>query len=111
MSNLECGWLSPDGTLYCCNWGDHIAVAGDLVEAFGYVRKLDEHLRLPASDDVLLENRWAHITLSLIGMKEWRIYWYRSLTDSQKTFLKPYFEDEIPVPSYIMRQWKNETEI
>ena len=84
MSNLPTGWLSPNGTFTQCGVYEHISTAYQLLSV-DYTSRPDEKLH---------DAGYAEITVSQLGVKEWRVYWKNFLTEEQKNFLKPYFEDE-----------------
>ena len=88
-NELKVGWLSPSGELVECPYFDHYSTARELVNKLGYTSRPST-----ANDDILVEHGWVHIGISLLGTKEWAIFWKGFLTESQKNFLKPYFEDE-----------------
>lgn len=81
--NLSTGWLAPNGDFYPCGVYEHISTAREILN--------DETAN--RADEKLHDCGFASITLSQLGVKEWRIYWKHFLTEQQKTFLKPYFED------------------
>lgn len=100
------GWLGPDGIFFECHNGDHVAVADYIVERYGYPHSLPNAVDV---DDVLLNKGWVHITVSSFFSHEWHIYWNKPLTEYQKNFLKPYFEDgEIPVSEAAKACWEME---
>ncbi len=86
---LNLGWLSPNGELIKCDFMDHSKVADELVEKYKYPSTREDYYR---SDDVLMRNGWVHITMSMFNHKL-HIYWDKYLTDLQKIYLKPIFED------------------
>jgi hypothetical protein len=103
---MQTGWLAPNGDFYPCETFEHIAVAEELVD------KLDIHIGLKYhADDILMESGWVKITRSLLGVKEQNIFWDKFLTEYQKKFLKPYFEenDELIGAIAIMR-WEYEND-
>lgn len=61
------GWLDPTGTMIECGHSDHIATARTLVDLYHYQNP--DHL---PEDDVLLKHGWVHVTMSLLGNREWR---------------------------------------
>jgi hypothetical protein len=108
--NLKLGWLSPDGELYVCNSYDHTELARDIVKQFNYPR-YDMQGNYFEPDDNLLNHKWVRIAVSSLGRKEWRISWKDFLTDYQKQFLKPYFEDtEIPMGYLAQAKWDREND-
>lgn len=102
MENLKIGWLSPSGELVeCCSY-DHIAAAKEIADTRGMAAAWHP-------DDALMGAGWAYIGLSSFGTRELRIGWGKFLTDYQKNFLKPYFENEfIPVNGVAMMRWAEE---
>lgn len=98
---LETGWLSPNGTFTQCNVYDHIGTAYKLL-GVDYTSRPDEKLH---------DAGYAEITISQLGVKEWRVYWKNFLTDEQKNFLKPYFEDENRGMAYVSKmRWDKEND-
>ena len=101
----ETGWLGPDGTFVQCNTMEHIAVARNLVEKFGY-QDFDI-----SCDEVLMNHGWVHITISMLFGHEFHIYWAKHLTEVQKQFLRPYFEqDYMPISRTTRYDWEYEIE-
>ena len=99
---LKTGWLSPSGDFWECPCYEHICTAVEIVSKFNYMQIGK------SADDILYCNGWAHIGISTFGPNEWRISWKNFLTDYQKNFLKPYFEDYYPVNSISLYRWKTE---
>lgn len=96
---LETGWLSPNGTFYKCGVYEHISMAYKIL-GVDYTSRPDEMLQ---------NTGYAEITISQLGTKEWRVYWKNFLTDEQKNFLKPYFEDETRLMGYVsLIRWDKE---
>lgn len=59
--------------------------------------------------DVLLKHGWVHVTVSLLGNREWCIWWENRLTDYQKNYLRPYFEESEIQPSFgSLCKWESE---
>lgn len=103
-NELKVGWLSPSGELVECPYFDHYSTAKRLVNKLGYASQTNV-----ANDDILMEHGWVHIGISLLGVKEWAIFWEGFLTESQKNFLKPYFEDEErPMNITALCRWEEE---
>lgn len=84
MKELQTGWLSPNGDFYPCRVYEHTSLARKILN--------DETASL--ADDKLQDRGFAKITLSNLGVKKWSIYWTHFLTEQQKNFIKPYFEDD-----------------
>ena len=102
MSDLKTGWLSPNGTFTPCGVYEHISTAYKLL-GVDYTSRPDEKLH---------DAGYAEITLSQLGVKEWRVYWKNFLTDEQKNFLKPYFEDEDRPAAYVSKmRWDKENDL
>lgn len=100
-AKLQTGWLSPDGDFYPCRVYEHLSLARKILK--------DEYTNRP--DEKLQDSGFAEITISQLGVKEWRVYWKNFLTDQQKNFLKPYFEDEIfPMGNIVKMRWDRENE-
>ena len=101
---MQTGWLAPNGDFYPCETFDHVALAEEIVDKLNIQTGLKYHC-----DDILMDSGWVKITRSLLGRKEQNIFWDKFLTEYQKQFLKPYFEenDELISPIAIMR-WEYE---
>lgn len=100
---LPIGWLAPDGDMYECDLYDHIEAAANICNKFGYER-------FGALDDILLKHSWVHISFSLAPYRRFYIEWDKFLTEPQKSFLRPYFEN-VFVNSSACSRWEQETEI
>ena len=102
MKELLTGWLSPDGDFYPCSVYEHISLA----------RKILKDETANRADEKLNDCGFVSITLSQLGSKEWCIYWKCFLTEQQKNFLKPYFDDEtLPVNAISKMRWEEENDI
>ncbi len=102
MSNLETGWLSPNGTFIPCGVYEHISTAYQILG--------NDDSSYP--DEKLHNAGYAEITISQLGVKSWRVYWKNFLTDEQKNFLKPYFEDaNRPMSSVSQMRWDKENDL
>lgn len=88
MNYMPTGWLAPNGTLYNCDICDHFYLASKIVKIFDYNFNSTE-----SNEDLLLKHGWVRITRSLMS-GEYVIYWDNFLTEYQKNYLKPYFEDD-----------------
>ena len=102
-TTLKFGWLSPAGELWeCCSY-DHCSTARKIVDKYGYAT-----IQHRCADDCLMANGWAYIGTSEFDY-EYRIGWKNFLTDYQKNFLRPYFEDPTTPVNLIARQrWESE---
>lgn len=101
----DLGWLSPTGEFIKCGWGDHTAVADEIVR----LRSFNGNFYSVRAEEMLLHYGWAKITMSLLGFKSQRIYWDRHLTPEQIQFLRPYFDDNpFPVDANTEIQWEKE---
>lgn len=101
MSNadLKTGWLCPNGDFYPCETFDHISCAREIVK--------DD--TTPRPDEILHDCGFAEITISPVGEREWQIFWKHFLSDAQKNFLRPYFEDETrPMEYRAKMRWEQE---
>lgn len=102
---MQTGWLDPTGTFYPCKVFEHVEMANDLVDLLK-IESPTYH-----GDETLLKNGWVQITRSLLGVKEQNIFWEKFLTEYQKQFLRPYFEEnDEPVSSTAMKRWEFETD-
>lgn len=102
--SYDTGWLAPDGTFIKCDVYDHIYVADKIVEDYGY--QLSGFF---PSDEILMHKGWVHITISMFMGHKFNIHWEKPLTDYQKNFLKPYFEqDYMPIGKITLMAWEEE---
>lgn len=98
---LKTGWLSPNGDFYPCRVYEHISLARKILND-EYANRADERLQ---------DSGFAEITISQLGVKEWRVYWKHFLTEQQKNFLKPYFEDDVfPMGDIVKVRWEREND-
>lgn len=103
---LNTGWLAPDGSFSPCSSYDHCEEAMRLVGRLGY--PTIEH---PHADDNLMAHGWVYTGISCFLCHEWRIGWNKFLTEPQKQFLKPYFEEsDLPVNEFSVMRWGREVE-
>lgn len=101
-NELKTGWLSPSGDFYPCAVYEHLSLARKILK--------NEYENRP--DEKLHDRGFAEITISQLGTKEWRVYWKNFLTEQQKNFLKPYFEDDVfPMGSIVRTRWERENDI
>lgn len=84
MSAIKCGWLSPYGEFTECNPYEHMSVAEKLTEG-----KCLYYM----SDRYLLKHGWAKIYRESFCGHKWFIAWRGFLSEWQKNFLRPIFED------------------
>jgi hypothetical protein len=97
-TSLKTGWLSPNGDFYPCKTYEHIATAMKILN--------DETAN--RADETLYNCGYVSITISQLGTKNWRIHWEKFLTEQQIAFLRPYFEDVMPVNSITNICWERE---
>ena len=90
------GWLAPDGTFFPCELYEHISTAYELLDRLHLESDTEKDLFAP--DNVLLDRGWIHISLSLMGQREWQIFGKKGATEEQKVFLRPYFDLERAFP-------------
>ena len=101
---MQTGWLAPNGDFYPCTLYEHIEVARDIIDKMAIQRNGKYH-----PDEILLSAGWVQITRSLLGVKEQSIYWDNFLTEYQKAFLRPYFEENDEKVSDISKmKWEME---
>jgi hypothetical protein len=101
---MQTGWLAPNGDFYPCAVFDHIGIAEDIISKLNVTMNDRYH-----PDDVLLSAGWVQITRSLLGIKEQNIFWEKFLTEYQKQFLLPYFEEnDEPLSSTSKMKWEFE---
>lgn len=99
---MKTGWLSPTGEFIKCDVCEHIDTAIEIVG--------DNY----HASDILLKRGWVQITRSLMGKKEYCVYYdlHHNLTPEQVRFLRPYFEDDnISMDSVARMRWKWEVEL
>lgn len=107
---LNTGWLAPDGSFFQCYSYDHLEEAREIVDKLGYPDINSEGKRIHA-DDNLMAHGWCYIGISCFMCHEWRIGWKKFLTEYQKQFLRPYFEEsDLPVNEFAVMKWERETE-
>lgn len=86
MSSIDSGWLSPSGEFIQCDPYEHIAtaekLAGDKVPYF-------------QADEYLMNHGWVKIYRGSYLDHKWHINWHGFLSEPQKSYLKPIFEDSI----------------
>lgn len=100
MSVIECGWLSSSGEFIPCEPYEHLAVAQELV---------DDKVPYSVADDYLLDHEWVKIYRESYCGHKWRVNWKGFLSESQKLFLRPIFEDyENDIYDYCRECWKDE---
>lgn len=103
---MQTGWLSPAGCFCPCEVYEHYDTAVKLVARI-YPEIMDDE----CEDVTLLKRGWVQITRSQMGQKTQNIYWDKFLTEPQKQFLRPYFEENNElVASISVQKWKFETE-
>ena len=102
---MRTGWLSPNGDFYPCAVYDHVEVAREIIDKVNVQRNGSHH-----PDEILLSAGWVQISRSAIGIPSQHIYWNKFLTDYQKNFLRPYFEENDELVSSVSRiKWDKET--
>ena len=101
---MQTGWLAPNGDFYPCAVFDHVGKAEEIISKLNVTNNGNYH-----ADRILLFAGWVQITRSLLGVKEQNIFWEKFLTEYQKQFLRPYFEenDEI-ISSAAKIRWSRE---
>lgn len=89
MNEIPIGWLSPGGEIIKCDPMLHYWWAEKLMEKYNYSWNGEMH-----ADEALTNNGWVHITISA-WTHEYMVFWKVGghLTQLQKDFLKPYFEN------------------
>ena len=103
---MQTGWLAPNGDFYKCSLYEHIDVAREIIDKLAVQRNGQHH-----PDEILLSAGWVQITRSLLGNKEQNIFWKKFLTDYQKLFLRPYFENNDEYVSSVARmRWDREAD-
>lgn len=89
MIELKTGWLAPSGDFFECGVYEHMAEATEILR-----KLLVPYDVILCEDDILIGKGWCKISVSQVGVKEWLIIWQRNLTEPQRAFLRPYFEEE-----------------
>lgn len=109
---LNTGWLSPAGEFFPCHSYDHNEEARVIVSKFGYSDLCQDEYgtqKIIHADDNLMAHGWVYIGISTFFCHEWRIGWGKFLTEIQKRFLRPYFEEsDLPVNEFAVYRWKQE---
>lgn len=101
---MQTGWLDPIGNFYPCKTYEHFDLAVELVAQI-YPEIMDDKFE----DCILLDRGWVQITRSQIGQKAQSIYWKKFLTEYQKQFLRPYFEEnDEPISLASKMKWDYE---
>lgn len=105
---LKIGWLSPDGSFFECDAYGHTEEAREIVDKFGY-SNINLEGRYMQEDDNLMSHGWCYIGMSDFMCNEWRICWNKFLTENQKQFLNPYFEnDDLSINKLSIWRWEQE---
>ena len=100
MSAIECGWLSSSGEFISCKPYEHMAVAQELVA---------NKVPYSVADDYLLDHGWVKIYSGARLDHQWHIGWRGFLSDPQKSFLRPIFENpENDIDVYCRECWEDE---
>jgi hypothetical protein len=100
MSAIDCGWLSPSGQFTQCEPYEHIAVAEELV---------DGKVPCIAADEYLLDHGWVKIYRESFCGHKWLVDWRGFLSEPQKSFLRPIFEDaQNDIYIYCRDCWEDE---
>lgn len=108
MDELKCGWLAPDGSFFPVGYAEHLAVARDILAQMNL--QAADTKNMP--DEVLLNRGWASITILSLLDHGWEIAWRNHLSDYQKNFLKPYFENGLlPATKNTQQRWNLENKI
>lgn len=103
---MQTGWLAPNGDFYKCEVFDHVELAAEIVDKLNIQRGGRYHY-----DDILLSYGWVKITRSLLIRKEQNIIWDKFLTEYQKQFLRPYFEENDELIAFSSKaRWDRETD-
>jgi len=103
-TELRTGWLSPTGEFVETGLYEHLSTARSLARLYGF-----ENNSKPDSE--LLARCWVSISISSIGCKEWMIAWWSKLTPEQISFLRPYFDDVVPVNDGVRMHWEDELQL
>lgn len=105
MLDLQTGWLSPTGEFTSCPSYAHMQTSREIAKKLGLLK------REYRPDDDLIDAGYVYIGIGSFFHHGWLINWefHHSLTPEQKSFLKPYFEDEEYIEPTTMMRWKIET--
>lgn len=102
MSTIKCGWLSSSGEFVQCEPYEHMAVAQGLIASKALYS---------VADDYLLDHGWVKIYRESFNGHKWHVDWKGFLSDPQKSFLRPIFEDcENDIYAYCRYCWEIECE-
>ena len=106
---MNLGWLSPTGEFIQCALMDHLSVAREIADELNYPKYDDIKDKLLHPDEQLLRNGWVHITRFQLGAHEYVVYWQRHLTQEQKRYLEPFFNDDNSLIDRLSRfEWEEE---
>lgn len=80
------GYVAPNGDFYYAAYLEHWYMADEICNWFGYDSKNDPQ-------GVLEEKGWVHITISVLGEHNTKIFFKDHLTEMQKITLRPLVEN------------------
>lgn len=103
------GWLAPNGDFTKVFWGDHDAISEQICSMLGL-----EEFFLP--DEKLISMGWLRISYVMLGGEPIINIGMRPeahFTESQKNFLRPYFEDKENYEffAYLYDIWEEENKV
>lgn len=100
MSAIECGWLSWPGKFTACKPYDHLAIAEELANGMALYS---------VADDYLLDHGYVKIYRESFCGHKWFIAWRGFLSEAQKSYLRPIFEDaQNDIHVHCRECWENE---
>lgn len=80
------GYIAPNGDFYYAAYLEHWYMADKICDLFNYNYNYD-------SQSVLEEKGWVHITISVLGEHNTKIFFKDHLTEMQKITLRPLVEN------------------
>ena len=100
MSEIRCGWLLPSGEFAECEPYEHLAVARELVKDRAPYATADEYLLDHGAVKIYRESFCGH---------QWHVNRRGFLSEPQKRFLRPIFEDpDNDIYAYCRKEWEDE---
>lgn len=100
MSAIKCGWLLSSGQFIPCKPYEHRAVAEELVNGV---------VPYTVADDYLLDHGCVKIYIGSFFDHKWHISWKGFLSEAQKLYLRPIFEDvQNDIDVYCRECWEDE---
>ena len=83
---MLCGWISPEGEYYNCDYMDHYNLADEFCNARGYSVIIKD--RPMPVDEVLVHNGWIKCYYSIFDRQHVRVYGPTRINEAQKKILR-----------------------